>query len=178
MRREERIALKERVINALHALHPTGGTTIPIERLELFEHAIDWDSMSYRLFNYGPSDEGMALELEAVLTGGDEERRRFLLSTWSQAMIPLQPHDGLVAQFLDYLRDGSGSVADAISGASADVPETDELTALYRDLVLSRSLIDENPPSGEPRFVTLPTDLIALFEPNLTANLPRNPAWP
>jgi hypothetical protein len=178
MRREERIALKERVINALHALHPTGNTTIPIERLELFEHAIDWDSMSYRMFNYGPSDEGMALENEAVLTGGDEDRRRFLLSSWAQVMIPLQPHDGLVAQFLDFLGDGSGSVADAISGEPSAVPEIDELTALYRDLVLSRSLIDESPPSGRPRFVTLPTDLIALFEPNLAANLPRNPAWP
>lgn len=178
MRRDERIALKERVIAALDALHPHPGTAIPIQRMELFEHAIDWDSLSYRIFDYGPSDTAMALENSAALTGADEERRRFLLASWAQVMVPLQPHDGLAAQMFDYLGDGTGSVADALNTDPAAVPETDELTALYRDLVLSRSLIGQNPPPGEARMVTLPTDLVALFEPNLGTNLPRNPNWP
>lgn len=178
LRRDEQVALKERIIAALDALHPDGNNAIAITRLELFEHAIDWDSMSYQLFTYGPSEKSMALENSAVLAGADEDRRQFLLASWAQIMVPLQPDDGLAAQFLDYLRGGTGSVAAAVSAEPGDVPETDELTALYRDLVLSRSLIGDNPPSGEPRFVTLPTDLVALFEPELASNLPHNSALP
>ncbi len=178
MRRDERVAIKERVIAALDGLYPNSSGTIDIERLELFEHAIDWESVSFRLFNYGPSPDGMELEHSGLLSDADEDRRRFLLASWAQVMIPLQAHDGLTAQFLDFMDGGTGRVADAVSDDPTEVIETDELTALYRDLVLSRSLIGENPPPGEPRFVTLPTDLVALFEANLADNLPRNPNWP
>lgn len=178
MRRDERVALKERVIAALHARHSPPDQSLPIARLELFEHAIDWDSLSYRLFDYGPSERMVELESSALLTGADEDRRRFLLASWAQVMIPLQPNEGLIAQFLDYLAGGGGSVAAAVGDGDAEIPELDELAALYRDLVLNRPLQADPPPVGEPRFVTLPTDLVALYRPDLADLLPRNPAFP
>lgn len=173
LRREEHTAIKERVLYALNAKRDETPQDYDLERLQLFEHALDWENMSYRVFNYGPSTAEMALERTGVLAGTDDRRRQFLTATWAQVMIPLQPHERLAAQVLDYFHEGGGSVEAA---AGTGLEGNDELTALYRDLVLSRSLGEAGESTTSPAVV--PTDLVALYRPGLADELPRNPAYP
>ena len=146
--------------------------TYEIDRLALFEHALDWENMSFRLFNYGPSSDELRLERLGVLLGSDDRRRLFLTATWAEVMIPVQPHEGLEAQILGYFGDGSGSVDAAIPAGDNQM---NELAALYRDLVLNRALGEAR--NARVTYAWVPTDLIALYKPDLAENLPKNPDY-
>jgi hypothetical protein len=173
LRREEQAAVKERVLHAINGIHDTTPLTYDIDKLALFEHALDWENMTYRLFNYGPSSDELRYERLGVLLGSDDRRRQFLTATWAEVMIPVQPHQGLEEQILAYFGDGSGSLDAAIAPGEHHM---DELAALYRDLVLSRAIGEAQ--SGTITYAWVPTDLVALYRPTLASELPRNPDYP
>lgn len=173
LRREEHTAIKERVLHAINGLRDTTAQSYEIGRLALFEHALDWENMTYRVFNYGPSADQMLIERDGLLAGADDRRRQFLTSTWAEVMVPVQAHAGLEAQLLGYFGDGTGSIDEAVTPGPN---EMNELAALYRDLVLSRAF--QQPESENTTFATVPTDLVALYRKTLDEELPRNPRYP
>jgi len=162
-RREEHRALKELVLHALNNLHGAEGNAYTLERMNLFENAIDWNNMNYRLFNYGPSGDEVLLEKLGAFAGGDERRRAFLTALWAQVLVPLQPHEHLEGQVARYLTTGAFD----FDGDLGD----EELTALYTDLVLERALVAETPESSS-REEVLPTDLVVIVTDDLASQLP------
>src|SRR5690606_4162136 len=106
LRQEERRALKELVMHALNNVAAPNGNSYTIDRMNLFEHAIDWENMSYRLFNYGPTAEEVVLEKEGLFAGADERRRAFLTAHWAQVLIPLKDDERLEEQVGRYFETG------------------------------------------------------------------------
>ncbi len=162
LRAEELLALKELVMYALNTLHdPAHGNKYTPEALNLFENAIDWENLSYRLFNYGPSYETVSLEKQGVFEGVDDRRVAFLKASWAQVMIPLQENEQLEAQTTQYFADGSTNF-EARFGTTDEAK--DELTALYQALVQERALLAKQPDViclGEE---VLPTDFIVVVD--------------
>ncbi|MEM8813306.1 MAG: hypothetical protein AAGF59_11870, partial [Pseudomonadota bacterium] len=154
MRAEEDRALKEILLHALNAYHNDQvGNAFSLERINLFEHAIDWENISYRLFNYGPNAKTIEMERAGLFRYADARRRAFMTAHWAQIAIPVQPNDHLMRRLLAYFQTGE---------ADLDVGLTnDELVALYQALIQERDLIRENP-TVTYRSEILPTDLVVL----------------
>ena len=167
-RAEEQAAVKERVLLALNNVSGSPGSSYTFDRMNFFEHALDWQNMSYRVFNYGPTQGEIALEKRGAFTGVDDRRRAFATSLWAQVMIPVDDSTHFVQQVMSYFETGTFSVDGTL--------QNDELVALYRDFVLGR---DTEPLQvSAPRFEMVPTDFIVLKTPGLDAELPRNPDFP
>jgi hypothetical protein len=167
MRREEHLALKELVLHCLNNLHGPSGSDYTLENMNLFENAIDWNNMSYKLYNYGPNPKHIVLDKLGAFAGADDRRRSFLTAPWAQVLIPLQPFDHLERQVGQYFLDGTFD----FEGDLAD----DELAALYRDLVLDRALAAEDPRTTI-RTEVIPTDLVVINTEDLPGQLPVNEA--
>lgn len=165
MRREEHLALKELVLHALNNTHSNDGNVYSLEKINFFEHALDWNNMSFRLYNYGPNAAEVLLEKSGVFAGTDDRRRAFVIAPWCQAMLPVQPDDGMEERVRQFFRDGS---VDLESGVDTDA-EMDELTALYQDLVQERARIGQAPQVLSHREEVIPTDLIVIGK-----SLPEN----
>lgn len=169
MRREEHVAIKDLVFRALNTLHgavdPANGYSF--DRMALFEHGIDWANMSYRVYDYGPNREKLALEHLGAYRGADATRRSFLTATWAQVMLPFSPNPELERAMLAWFQEG----APQIGGALTD----DELATLWADVVAARANLEE--PTGEAvsRIVVLPTDHVVL---RTEEGLPENDATP
>jgi hypothetical protein len=155
LRREETLAIKELVCHALNNVHePPAGNTYTFDKLNLFENAIDWDNLSYRLFNYGPTHAEVVMDKVGVYAGVDERRQAFLKASWAQVLIPLRDDPRLEEQLGAYIHtnafDFEGDLDD------------NELAALYTELSRDRARIAEEPPIVSRRHETLPTDLVVL----------------
>lgn len=153
MRGEEHRSLKELVIHALNNHQKANGSEFSFDRMNLFEHAIDWPNISYKLYNYGPSLEKLALEAKGIFKGADARRKAFMTATWAQVMIPLQSDSRFEQALLTYLESGEADLEKDI--------ESDELAALYQALIQSRALLQEDPQVRTRREV-VPTDLIVI----------------
>jgi hypothetical protein len=153
MRNEERLAIKELVMYALNNLHQNPGNNYTLEKMNLFENAIDWKNMAYKLYNYGPNMNEILLDKMGAYIATDERRRAFLKSLWAQVLIPLQPIEQLEKQVGLYIDTGSFDLESEF---------TDEaLTVLYRDLILERELLNEQPRQTS-RHTVIPTDFVML----------------
>ncbi len=161
LRNEERLALKELILNSLNNYHDTSGNTYTLEKMNLFENAIDWKNMSYKLYNYGPNGNEIKLEKMGAFSGVDERRRAFMKALWAQVLIPLQPNEYLESQIVQYFVDGTFDF-NRDSGS-------DELTALFQDLILDRELIEEHPRVISTTPAVIPTDFIVIED-----QLPKN----
>lgn len=163
MRHEEQQAVKELVLYSLNNLHTFNGNNYSLERMQLFESSIDWKNLSYRLYNYGPNLPHILMEKEGLFSGVDERRRAFQTALWAQVMIPVQADVNLESLIGQYFLDGTFDFTGEFENA-------DELTALLQNLVLERSLVEEDPivtPLGKE---IIPTDLILVRD-----DLPENP---
>ena len=167
MRLEEQEALRNVIIHALNGVWPSGGpqNQYDFDRLNLFEHAIDWDNMTYRLYNYGPDVREVGLDHRGVFSDADDRRRDFLTAAWAQVMLPLSAEPALERAMLAYFGNGSTAIGADLSN--------DELAALWADAIARRDLYAEHPEPISTREVTLPTDHIVLrTDDSLPANLP------
>jgi hypothetical protein len=162
MRQEERLAMKELVLHALNNLHGSPGNTYTLQRINLFEHAIDWDNVSYRLYNYGPSLALVEADAHRYFQGTDAKRKAFLTAHWAQVMLPLRADLRLENAMLHYIESGEADL-------EKDVTQ-EELAALYQDLVLERMIIDESPEVTH-RTEIVPTDFVVLIPDD---TLPEN----
>lgn len=169
LRLEEHDALKELVLHALNNYTEPLGNRYTLEKMNLFENAIDWKNMAYRVFTYGPNLQHILFEKAGVFAGADDRRKAFLTALWAQVMIPLQPHEHLEKQIGQYLTEG-------IFDFEGDLGD-EELTALYRDLVLQRALVEEEP-TTTTREETIPTDLVVIATEALATELSLTPASP
>ena len=166
MRQEEHRALKEILLHALNTYHGNGndpGNQYSLDRINLFENAVDWGNISFKLHNYGPNLALAQMDRLGLFAGADARRKAFMTAHWAQVMIPLQPNDELVRSMLAYFQTGEAN----LEGQFTD----DELTALYQTLVQDRALLDEDP-QVEYRPEILPTDLVSL---KLDDKYPSNP---
>ncbi|MFO1304848.1 MAG: hypothetical protein U1F54_14030 [Burkholderiales bacterium] len=166
MRLEELEVLKRRIIRTLHQKYSSSASGRPsLDELRLFEHAIDWENVTYRLFSYGPNGSQVAYEKLGFYAIADERRRQFMNAAWTQVMIPLKEDDRLEQVMVNYLESGAVDFeADLL--AQLDGPGADplnELTEIYRDLVLQRQQL----PTVEPVFreEVIPTDLTIIYQP-------------
>lgn len=166
LREEERRALREIVLHLLNRVQdaPDPDTVYTFDRLNLFEHAIDWPNMSWRLYNYGPSLEEIAMERRGVFEGADARRRAFLTAPWAQVMLPLSDKSALEQAMLAYFESGATEIGAELGN--------DELTALWADVISRRSELAEAPEPVSKREIVLPTDLIVLSP---DGSLPENP---
>lgn len=176
MRLEEHETLKARIIAALHTKYSaTPDKTPTLDELRLFEHAIDWENLSYRLFNYGPSGAQVAYEKLGLYNAADERRKQFMNALWSQAMIPLHEDKRFEQVMLRYLETGvvdfEADLLSVLDDGSGD--PLDELTEIYRDLVLQRQQLPDKPPTH--RQETVPTELVIIYEPQVGEPYPVNP---
>jgi len=80
---------------------------------------------------------------------------------WAQVLIPLQPNEYLESQIVQYFVDGTFDF-NRDSGS-------DELTALFQDLILDRELIEEHPRVISTTPAVIPTDFIVIED-----QLPKN----
>jgi hypothetical protein len=120
--------------------------------------------VSYRLYNYGPNGAETLLESLGFFRAADARRRAFLTAHWAQVLLPLQPKEELEQAMIRYFEsDHEFSFEQDLS--------TDELTALYQDLILGRRLAEESP-EVEYRQEVVPTDFIVLMPDDA---LPENP---
>lgn len=177
MRLEEQETLKTRIIAALHAKYSaTPDATPTLDELRLFEHAIDWENLSYRLFNYGPSGALIAYEKLGLFDTADERRKQFMNALWSQAMIPLHEDSRFEQVMVRYLETGrvdfEADLLSVLDDGNGD--PLDELTEIYRDLVLQRQQLPDKPPTH--RQETVPTELVIIYEPQAGEPYPVNPA--
>jgi hypothetical protein len=166
LRQEERLVLKERILHGLNNLHTDNGNNYSLERLSFFEHAIDWDNLSYRVFNYGPTRRSIELDKLGIFAGGDPERRAFLTAVWAQALLPVRDDERLEEQIQHYVEAGAFDLEGDL--------EDEELVAVYRDLIQGRE--DIGTPVGEPREVVLPTEFVVVMTDELAGELPVNDA--
>jgi hypothetical protein len=157
MRAEERRALRELLIHALNGVKdaPDPRNRYSFERINLFEHGIDWDNMSYRLYTYGPSLNEIRHDLLGVFEGADTKRRAFLNAHWAQVMLPLSAEPALEQAMLAYFETGATQI-----GAEL---ETDELTQIWADVINERGRLAEQPQPLSKRELVLPTDHIVLL---------------
>lgn len=162
LRHEEQLALKELIFYALNNYHGAVGNTYSLEKMNLFENAIDWKNMSYRLYNYGPNGKEVTAEKLGFYSGIDERRKAFLKALWAQALIPLQPHLILEGKIGQYFADGTFD----FEGGFA----TDDLTALYQELIQERQLIEQEPQEIPLGVEIIPTDFLIIQD-----TLPENP---
>lgn len=171
LRLEEARVVKERVMQVLNRLHGeagddgAAGEACSLERLQFFEHALDWRNLNLRLYNYGPGPGEALLAKDGVFTGADEARRLFLLAPWAQVMVPVQPDERLEGQVIRYIETGG---FDFEAGFDAD-----ELTALYQELLAERALTDDDSRVTVLGTEVVPTDLLVLSD-----RLPENAASP
>ncbi len=166
MRQQEHEVIKVRVMEALHRKFSAAGSeAATLGELQLFEHAIDWENVSYRLFNYGPRGSHVAFEKLGLYAAADVRRKTFMNATWSQVLIPLREDQRLEQIMLRYLDTGTVDFeADLLAELTGtDAERLDELTAVYRDLVLQRQSLPVLPPRR--RQETIPTDLMVIYEP-------------
>jgi hypothetical protein len=164
MRQEENLMMKELILHALNNYHENKGNAYDLARMNLFEHAVDWKNISYKLFNYGPNLGQVALEHKGAFQGVDDRRKAFMTAHWAQALIPLREDLHFEDVMLKYFETGETNLEGSL--------EADELTALYQSLILDReaALVDPDPVH---RFEILPTDFIVLKPDD---SLPANPA--
>lgn len=167
LRAEEHTAVKERVLYALNNAQGNPGNSYTFDRMNFFEHALDWPNMTYRVFNYGPTPIENILDKRGAFIGADERRRAFSMALWAQVMIPVADSDHFVEQVMSYFEHGTFSMDGTL--------EDDELVALYRDFVLGREA--EPLEVSAPRFETVPTEFIVIQTPDLATQLPTNPAY-
>jgi hypothetical protein len=177
MRIEEHETIKARVITALHNKYSSTPNSPPtLDELRLYEHAIDWENLSFRVFGYGANGAQVAHEKLGLFDGADERRKQIMNALWSQVMIPLREDERFEQVLLHYLETGVVDFEANLLAALDDgvgVP-LDELTAIYRDLVLQRQRLPEVPPVHRQEVV--PTDLIIIYEPGAGQPYPVNPA--
>ena len=161
MRREERLAVKELVLHALNNYHSDQGNGYGLERINFFENAIDWNNMSYRLYNYGPNIKEIVLDKYfSAYQHVDDHRRAFLKAHWAQVLIPVQKNAHFEAQVEQYFEEGTFDFEGEFTN--------EELAALYQDLILGRELLNEEEESTS-RNLTIPTDFIIIQD-----QLPHN----
>jgi hypothetical protein len=174
MRLEELEVLKRRIMRALHQKYGGGAGGLPtLDELRLFEHAIDWENLTYRLFAYGPNGSQVAYEKLGFFAGADERRRQFMNAAWTQVMIPLREDDRLEQVMVKYLETGSVDFeADLLAQLDSSADPLSELTEIYRDLVLQRQQL----PTAEPvyREEIIPTDLTIIYRPTDSAPYPAS----
>lgn len=179
MRMEEHETLKTRIIAALHRKYSaTPGAVPTLDELRLFEHAIDWENISFRLFNYGPSGAQIAYEKLGLYDGADERRKQFMNALWSQAMIPLREDERFEQVLIRYLETGivdfEADLLAALSDTDGDGNTLNELTEIYRDLVLQRQRLPDKPPVHRQELI--PTELMIVYRPDDGEPYPVNPA--
>jgi hypothetical protein len=179
MRLEEHETLKTRIIATLHRKYSATPDAIPtLDELRLFEHAIDWENISFRLFNYGPSGAQIACEKLGLYDGADERRKQFMNALWSQAMIPLREDERFEQVLIRYLETGvidfEADLLALISDTDGDGNTLNELTEIYRDLVLQRQRLPDKPPVH--RQEVIPTELMIVYQPGNGEPYPVNPA--
>lgn len=150
MRQEERTAVKELVLHTLNNLPMYHGNNYDYRRINFFENAIDWNNMSYRLFNYGPNLKQIVLDKLGAYQHIDARRRAFLQAHWAQVLIPVHENPHLEAQVVQYFDNGNFDFEGEFS--------EEELTALYQDLILGREMLDEIESTTET--ITIPTDFV------------------
>lgn len=167
LRSEEHLAIKERVLHALNNTPGAQGNTYTLDRMNFFEHALDWSNMSYRVFNYGPTLNEVKLEKRGAFLGTDERRRAFTSALWAQVMIPVAGNETMAGQVYNYFDTGTFDLEAGL--------ENDALVAMYRDFVLGRET--EPLEVSEPRFEVMPTEFIALMTDDLDDVLPKNPDY-
>jgi hypothetical protein len=166
MRRQEAAAVKELVLYALNNYYdPATGNAYGLEKINFFENALDWDNMSFRLFNYGPNADELDREKQGVFIGADDRRQAFLTAGWAQVLVPAQADERLEAQVGQYFVDGSFDFEKGFKNI-------DELTALYQTLITERGRADQPQPKPIGHEV-LPTDLLYIQE-----DLPENAESP
>lgn len=166
MREEERRSLREIIIHALNGVHdqPDPPNVYAFDRINLFEHGIDWDNMSFRLYTYGPNLKEIRYDAEGVYRGADAKRRAFLNAHWAQVMLPLPEEPALEKAMLAYFETGATQI-----GAEL---RTDELTQLWADVIAERGRLGEKPDPERSTELVLPTDFIVLRTED---TLPENP---
>lgn len=166
MRREEWLAVKELVLHTLNNYHSDRGNSYDLERIHFFENAIDWNNMSYRLYNHGPNLKEILKDKLGVYQHVDDRRRAFLKAHWAQVLIPVQENPHFEMQVGQYFVDGTFN----FEGDFID----EELVALYQDLILGREGLNEGePPPG--RHLIIPTDFVIIQEdPQIREQLPKN----
>ncbi|HEX5154408.1 MAG TPA: hypothetical protein VFW07_23340 [Parafilimonas sp.] len=167
LRQEENLAMKERVLYLLNN-HDNGGeeNEYTIDKLNFFENAIDWNNMSYKLYNYGPNIHDIKLEKKGVFSGVDDRRRAFMKALWAQVLVPIQPIPREEDQILQYFTDGTFD----FEGALDTQKKKDDLTALYQNLIQGREISKKKPKTKMIRTDTIPTDLIYLYD---DTNMPK-----
>jgi hypothetical protein len=158
LRDEEMLAVKERVLYALNNIHQTTGTNqYTIEKLNFLENAIDWNNIQYRLFQYGPNNDLVALEKEGYFTGVDARRVAFIKALWVQVLIPVLPDEVYERPVLQYFSNDDYD----FSSTSNIMEINDDLDTLYQDLLLRREQLQSDaPPAPETEEVRIPTDFI------------------
>jgi len=162
LREEESRSLKEIMLNTLNNYHGNQQSHYSLNRINLFEHGIDWKNMSYRLYNYGPKKSDIEMENLGLLNGVDARRRAFLSAHWAQVLLPLPENPHLEKQLLLYFKNGTTDLEGEL--------DDDELAALYQNLIQQRDLSKENPQQTHRREI-LPTDFVVLKTDD---NLPMN----
>ncbi len=164
MRAEDRAALKTRLIDLIHRKYSaTADQPITLNELRLFEHVFDWLNMTYRLFAYGPQGYQVAYEAMGLYATADARRRAFLDASWAKVMLPLQDDKRLEQVLLIYMKTGTVDFeADLLAQIGEGDAAYDELTAIYRDLVLRRNTEPGTVISA--RKEKIPTDLIVIHE--------------
>lgn len=166
MREEERRSLREILIHALNGVHdqPSPPNTYTHDRINLFEHGIDWENISYRLYTYGPNLAEIRYDDAGVFYGADARRRAFLTAHWAQVMLPLPEDPTLEKAMLAYFESGATEIG-------ADLT-TDELTQLWADVINERSKLGDKPPPLSTTELVLPTDHVVLMPDD---EFPKNP---
>jgi hypothetical protein len=175
MRQDEQKVIKDRVIKSLLDLHSASPGNVPdLDQLKLFEHAIDWDNMSYRLYNYSPKGVELVYEKLGLYKGADERRKAFVNALWAQALIPLKADERLESFMMGYFQTGQVKTLDELieEGAEPD-GVIDEIAAIYRDIILKRDQLAEQPLETHRREI-VPTELMVIHEGSDSLALPVN----
>jgi hemerythrin-like domain-containing protein len=165
MREEEMLAIKERVLHCLNNHYPSNTSSMYLPRnneygfmyMNLFENAIDWNNVSYKLYNYGPNQATITAEKLGLFEGVDNRRVSFLKALWAQVLIPIQDNDMLEKGIGQYLTDANFDVSDL--GINKET-EADDMVALYQDLILGRELSLDKPETKIIADPLIPTDFI------------------
>lgn len=177
MRQEERLVIKRRVIDMLHRKYGNNATDpVSLDELKLFEHAIDWENASFRVYDYGPRGLHVAYQKLGMYDAADERRRQFMNASWAQVLLPLRDDERLEQAMLSFVETGTvdfeANLLSQLGGGNAD--PLDELTEIYRDLVLQRQQLNVRQETRHEE--TMPTDLIVIYEPGEDAPYPVNPS--